>query len=65
VIGGPLSLLGLVFVLLGYWEQDDPQQFLFTAGEIAWELSLTVYLIARGFKTTPITQEMDSELSAA
>jgi hypothetical protein len=34
-----------------------PPQFLFTLLEIAWELSLTVYLIARGFKPTPITAE--------
>jgi hypothetical protein len=65
VIGGPLSLVGLVFVLFGQWEQDDPQQFLFTIGEIAWELSLTVYLIVKGFNTTPITAEMDRELSSA
>ena len=57
VIGGPLSLVGCVFVLFGQWEQDAPQQFLFTLVEIAWELSLTVYLIAKGFKPAPITAE--------
>jgi hypothetical protein len=65
VIGGPLSLVGCTFVLFGQWEQDAPQQFLFTIGEIAWELSLTVFLIARGFNTTPITRELDQELSPA
>jgi len=34
VIGGPLSLIGLVFVLFGQWEQADPPQFLFTLPEI-------------------------------
>ncbi len=57
VIGGPLSLVGCGFVLFGQWEQDAPPQFLFTLLEIVWELSLTVYLIARGFKPTPITAE--------
>jgi hypothetical protein len=65
VIGGPLSLVGLTFVLFGQWEQDDPQQFLFTIGEIAWELSLTVYLIVWGFRSTSLTREMDAELAAA
>jgi hypothetical protein len=65
VIGGPLSLVGLTFVLFGQWEQDDPQQFIFTIGEIAWELSLTVYLIVKGFNTTPITEQLDRELAAA
>jgi hypothetical protein len=65
VIGGPLSLVGLTFVLFGQWEQDDPQQFIFTIGEIAWELSLTVYLIVKGFNVTPITAELDRELSHA
>ena len=54
LIGGPLSLIGLTFVLFGQWEQDAPQQLLFTLPEIAWELSLSVYLIARGFKPAPL-----------
>ena len=61
VIGGPLSLVGLTFVLFGQWEQDAPAQFLFTLGEIAWELSLSVYLIVKGFKPSPITAEIDGE----
>lgn len=54
VIGGPISLVGLAFVLFGQWRQDAPQQFLFTIGEIAWELSLSVYLIVKGFRPSPI-----------
>jgi hypothetical protein len=60
VIGGPLSVLGLMFVLFGQWEQSDPTQLLFTVGEIAWEASLTVYLIVWGFRRTPITAEVDA-----
>lgn len=62
VIGGPLSLVGVTFVLFGQWEQDAPAQFLFTLGEIAWELSLSVYLIVWGFKPSPITDEIDREV---
>lgn len=65
VIGGPLSLVGVMFVLFGQWEQDAPPQFLFTAGEIVWELSLTVFLIVKGFNTTPLTTRLDQELSSA
>lgn len=65
VIGGPLSLVGCMFVLFGQWDQDAPPQFLLTLAEIAWELSLTVYLIAKGFNATPLTAEMDRELAAA
>jgi hypothetical protein len=54
VIGGPLSLIGLTFVLFGQWDQDDPAQFFFTLGEIAWELSLSIYLIVWGFRPSPI-----------
>ena len=61
VIGGPLSLVGLTFVIFGQWEQDAPEQFFFTIGEIAWELSLSVYLIVWGFKASPITAEIDGE----
>lgn len=57
VIGGPLSLVGVTFVVFGQWEQDAWQQFLFTALEIAWELSLSFYLIFKGFKPARITAE--------
>lgn len=62
VIGGPLSLVGLAFVLFGQWEQDAPTQFLFTLGEIAWELSLSIYLIVRGFRPSPITVGADRDI---
>jgi len=69
VIGGPLSLVGLGFVLFGQWGQAAPPQFLFTLGEIAWELSLSIYLIVRGFRPSPITAhaggEFGQETSAA
>jgi hypothetical protein len=61
VIGGPLSLVGLTFVLFGAWDQDEPVQLLFTLGEIAWELSLSIYLIVKGFRPVPIALQLDQE----
>jgi hypothetical protein len=57
LIGGPLSLVGLVFVLFGQWEQAGEMQFFFTLGEIAWEFSLSIYLIVKGFRPSPIISE--------
>jgi hypothetical protein len=61
LVGGPLSLVGLGFVVFGQWDQDDPQQFLFTALEIAWELSLSVLLIVKGFSRCRISEEINAE----
>jgi Domain of unknown function (DUF4386) len=54
LIGGPLALVGGVGVLLGRWEDPSTALFLFTAAEIIWEFSLSVYLLARGFQPSPI-----------
>jgi hypothetical protein len=61
VIGGPLSLVGLTFVLFDQWPQAGEAQFLFTLGEIAWEFSLSIYLIVKGFRPAPITDDLVSE----
>jgi hypothetical protein len=63
VIGGPLSLVGLTFVLFGQWEQDGEAQFFFTLLEIAWEFSLSIYLIVKGFRPSPITANYAGEAS--
>ena len=54
VIGGPLSVVWAIFVLFGAWEQTSATQFIFTVLEIAWEASLGIYLIVKGFKPSPI-----------
>jgi hypothetical protein len=61
VIGGPLSLVGLTFVLFGAWPQAGEAQFFFTLGEIAWEFSLSIYLIVKGFKASAFTAEIQRE----
>jgi len=57
VIGGPLSVVGATFVLFGAWEQTDPAQFLFTLPEIVWEASLTIYMLWKGFRPSPILDD--------
>jgi hypothetical protein len=54
LIGGPLALIGGVRVLFGAWGDPSSTLFLFTAAEIAWELSLSVYPIVRGFRPSAI-----------
>jgi Domain of unknown function (DUF4386) len=57
VIGGPLSAVGATFVLFDAWEQTSATQFVFTLAEIAWEASLGIYLIVKGFRPSPILDD--------
>jgi Domain of unknown function (DUF4386) len=54
LIGGPLLFVSSTAVLFGAFEQLSPWAFLLTVPEIAWELSLTIWLIAKGFRPSPI-----------
>ena len=53
LIGGPLIFASGIAVLLGAYEQTEGMHFLFSIPEIAWEASLGVYLIVKGFKPSP------------
>ena len=57
VIGGPVSVVGAIFVLFGAWEQTSLTQFILTSLEIAWEASLGIYLIVKGFRPSPILDD--------
>jgi hypothetical protein len=57
VIGGPLSVVGAIFVLFGAWEQTSATQGILTIPEIAWEASLGIYLIVKGFRPSPILDD--------
>lgn len=52
IIGGPLAFIGGVLVLFGAFDQPSAPLFAFTAVEIAWELSLALYLTFKGFRPT-------------
>ncbi|WP_081690700.1 DUF4386 domain-containing protein [Conexibacter woesei] len=54
IAGGTLALITATLVLFGAYDQiSGPSTFL-TAPEAIWELSLGIYLIAKGFKPSPI-----------
>ena len=57
LIGGPLAFIGGTLVLFGVFDPGSAPLFAFTALEIAWEASLGIYLIVRGFKPSPILTE--------
>jgi hypothetical protein len=59
LIGGPLAFVGGVFVLFGAFEQPSAPLFAFTANEIAWELSLALYLTFKGCR--PSSRLLETE----
>jgi len=54
LIGGPLALLAGIGVLLGAWDITSGLPVALTAPEAAWELSLSVWLLVKGFRPSPI-----------
>jgi Domain of unknown function (DUF4386) len=54
LIGGPLIFVASTAVLFGAFEAGDPAHFLLSIPEIAWEASLGVYLVVKGFRPSPI-----------
>jgi hypothetical protein len=52
LIGGPLLLASDVAILLGAYKQTAGISGVLTVPEAAWELSLGIYLIVKGFKTS-------------
>ncbi len=54
LIGGPLALLAGIGVLLGAWDIRAGLPVALTAPEAIWEFSLSIWLLARGFRPSPI-----------
>jgi hypothetical protein len=61
LIGGPLVLLSGTLVLFGIIDAGSSAQFLATIPEIIWEAGLTIYLIVKGFRTTPVVDLTEAE----
>lgn len=54
LIGGPAAFLAGTLVVFGAFKAGSAPLFLMTIPEIAWEASLTIYLIVKGFKPSLI-----------
>ena len=54
IVGGSLALVTALLVLFGAYDQSSGPSFILTLPEAVWELSLGIYLIAKGFKPSPI-----------
>ena len=54
LIGGPLALVAGIGVLLGAWDTTSGLPVALTAPEAIWEFSLSVWLLIRGFRPSPI-----------
>ena len=58
LVGGPLVCASGIAVMFGAFKPGSAGQFIATIPEIAWEASLGIYLIAKGFKaSSPILDE--------
>jgi Domain of unknown function (DUF4386) len=57
VIGGPLAVVAATGELFGLIEQASAPDFLLTLPEIAWELSLSIWLIVKGFNPSVAASE--------
>jgi hypothetical protein len=53
-IGGPLIIVSGTAVLFNVIEPGSAPQVIATIPEFAWELSLGIYLMVKGFKPSPI-----------
>ena len=60
LIGGPLTCAAATAVLFGVFERSSGPALLVALPEIAWEASLGIYLIVKGFKPAPILRDTDA-----
>jgi hypothetical protein len=54
LIGGPLLILSFVLTLFDVYKNGSGPSGLLSLPEAVWELSLGIYLIAKGFRPSPI-----------
>lgn len=54
LVGGSLALVTALLVLFGAYDQTSGASFVLTLPEAVWELSLGIYLIAKGFRPSPL-----------
>jgi hypothetical protein len=56
LIGGPMLILSFVLILFDAYENGSSWSGLLALPEIAWEASLAVYCVWKGFRTVPIAE---------
>jgi hypothetical protein len=54
LVGGPMLILSFVFTLFGVYESGSGPSFLLALPEIAWEASLGIYAVWKGFRSVEI-----------
>jgi hypothetical protein len=64
LIGGPLAFLGGIGVLLGAWDNPSGALIALTVLEVIWEFSLSVWLLIRGFRPSPILTGQPAAIAA-
>jgi hypothetical protein len=57
LIGGPVIFASAIAVLFGAYEQTEGAHFILSLPEIAFEASITIYLLVKGFKPSPILDD--------
>jgi hypothetical protein len=63
--GGAIHVVGFGGVLFGAVDAGSPGQLLFSIGEIAWEATLPIYVLRKGFKTAGAITLDDSTATVA
>jgi len=53
LIGAPLLVISTIATLIGAWDQFSSVSALLTLPIAAWEFSLGVWLVVKGFNSTP------------
>jgi len=54
LIGGPLIFASATAIVFGVFKNGSTAASVLALPEIAWELSLGIYLIVKGFRPSPI-----------
>jgi Domain of unknown function (DUF4386) len=65
LIGGPLIIIAGVLVMFDVIEGAGPVQGLMSIPEAFWELSLGIYLVAKGYRPSPILEEPPTVIRSA
>jgi hypothetical protein len=65
LIGGPLLIASFVAVLFGAYEQVSLPSAIATIPEFLWELSLGIYLVVKGFQSSPIATAYERDAAQA